>query len=66
MAGYMNIPAAIETAKKLLAEKRVLLTQIDTVRSDLRNAVVRKEGTTEEQKWIGENFPVRHRTRKTS
>jgi hypothetical protein len=59
----MNIPAAIDVAKKLLKEKKDLFAALETVRSDLRNAVVRKEGTPDEQKWIQGQFPVRHRTR---
>ena len=65
MPGYMNVPAAIDEAKKLLDRKAKLLTSIDTVRSDLRNAVERKEADADQTKWIEEQFPVRERTRLT-
>jgi hypothetical protein len=64
MAGYMDVDKAIETAKKLVGEKRAVLAQIDTVRSDLRHAVTRKETSSEQTKWIEETFPIRERTRK--
>lgn len=64
MPGYMDIPAAIGVAKKMLDEKRQLLKNIDTVRADLRHAVERKEATPEQAKWIEETFPIRERNRK--
>lgn len=65
MPGYMDVPKAIETAKQLLGNKRVLTKQIDTVRSDLRNAVTRKECTAADAQWVEETFPVRERNRKS-
>jgi len=64
MPSYLNIPVAIDTAKKLLAEKQALLAAIDSVRRDLRGVVTRKEGTDEERKFIADTFPVRRRTTK--
>lgn len=63
MAGYMDVGKAIETAQALVKEKRKLLASIDTVRSDLRHAVTRKETTAEQTKWIEETFPLRERKR---
>jgi hypothetical protein len=63
MAGYMNVPAAIEVAKRLLTEKQAVLKNIDTVRADLRHAVTRKETDPEQTKWIGEQFPAKVYTR---
>jgi hypothetical protein len=59
--GYMNVSAAIKVAERLLKEKADLFKKIDTVRSDLRNAVIRKEANETEVKWIEETFPVRER-----
>ena len=64
MPGYMDVDAAIKVAKKFLGEKRVIMVQLDTVRTDLRNAVSRKETTPEQTKWIGEQFPLRERKSK--
>lgn len=64
MPGYMDVPAAIEVAKKHLADKRRVLKLIDTVRSDLRNAVDRKETNKEQTDWIEGTFPIRERKRK--
>ena len=64
MPGYMDVDAAIKVAKKILGEKRVIMVQLDTVRTDLRNAVSRKETTPEQTKWIGEQFPLRERKSK--
>jgi hypothetical protein len=61
--GYMDVDKAIEAAKKALAQKRAVMKIIDTVRSDLRNALERKEVTPEQAKWIGETFPIRTRER---
>lgn len=65
MAGYMNVDVAIEEAKKALASKRQVLKIIDTIRSDLRNAVDRQEVNEGQRKWIGEHFPMRERKRKS-
>jgi hypothetical protein len=62
--GYMNVDAAIEIAQTKLKAKAAILKEIDTIRSDLRNAVARKETTPEQTKWIGEQFPIRERKRK--
>ena len=64
MPGYMDVDAAIKVAKKILGEKRVIIVQLDTVRTDLRNAVSRKETTPEQTRWIGEQFPLRERKSK--
>lgn len=64
MAGYIDVGAAIKVAEKMLKEKAEVMRNIDTVRSDLRNAVDRKETTPDQTKWIGETFPVRERTSK--
>ena len=64
MPGYMDVDAAIKVATKLLGEKRVIMVQLDTVRTDLRNAVARKEASPEQTKWIGEQFPLRERKSK--
>ena len=64
MPGYMDVDAAIKVAKKILGEKRVIMVQLDTVRTDLRNAVSRKETTPEQTRWIGEQFPLRERKSK--
>lgn len=63
--GYMNVAAAIEAAKEALKQRQRSLKVLDVIRTDLRNAVTRGEGTPEERKWIGEQFPVRERTRKS-
>ena len=65
MAGYMDVDAAMGVAKGLLKQKSALLKSIDTVRSDLRNAVERKETNADQTKWIGETFPVRERVSAT-
>ena len=64
MPGYMDVDAAIKVAKKILGEKRVIMVQLDTVRTDLRNTVSRKETTPEQTRWIGEQFPLRERKSK--
>ena len=64
MPGYMDVDAAIKVATKLLGEKRVIMVQLDTVRTDLRNAVARKEASPEQTKWIEEQFPLRERKSK--
>lgn len=66
MAGYIDVSAAIKVAEKLLKDKSEIMRNIDTVRSDLRNAVDRKETDAEQTKWIGEQFPVAQRERKTA
>ena len=63
-AGYIDVDKAIEAAKRLITEKMAVMKNIDTVRSDLRNAVDRKETSPEQTKWIGETFPVRERQTK--
>lgn len=63
--GYMDVPKAVAEAKRLLAKKVDLNKEIDTVRSDLRNAVNRGETDESQTKWIGEQFPLRERTRLT-
>lgn len=65
MAGYMDVGAAIKTAESLLDKKRQLLQQIDTVRTDLRNAATRNEGTPEQRQWIETHFPIRERKKKS-
>lgn len=62
--GYMNVDAAIDIAQAKLKAKAAILKEIDTIRSDLRNAVSRRETTPEQTKWIGEQFPMRERKRK--
>lgn len=62
--GYIDVDAAIKVAQKMLKEKAAVMKNIDTVRSDLRNAVDRKETNAEQSKWIGETFPVRERVTK--
>jgi hypothetical protein len=64
MAGYIDIPAAITQAEKLLAEKRRVLTQIDIVRTDLRHAVVMGGATAEQKQWVEKTFPLVERNRK--
>lgn len=64
MPGYIDVGKAVEVARRLLDEKAEVMRNIDTVRSDLRNAVDRKETTPEQTKWIGETFPLRERATK--
>ena len=64
MAGYINVEAALAEAKKLLAAKTKVMEEIDIVRTDLRNAVKRKEANAEQAKWIGEQFPLQERKRR--
>lgn len=63
--GYMDVDKAIEAAKEAIKQRQASLKVLDIIRTDLRNAVARKEGTPEQQKWIQEMFPVRERTRKS-
>jgi hypothetical protein len=62
-AGYINVDAAIETAKDVLARKRKVMDEQDIVRTDLRHAVAMGSCTAEQKKWIGEQFPMRQRNR---
>lgn len=65
MPAYMDLPKAIEAAKEAVKQRQASLKILDTIRSDLRNAVERKETTPEQAKWIMETFPIRERTRKS-
>jgi hypothetical protein len=60
----MDVTSAIEAAKQAITERQKSLKVLDIIRTDLRNAVTRGEGTPEERKWIQEQFPVRERKRK--
>ena len=62
--GYIDVDAAIKVAKRLITEKAAVMQNLDTVRTDLRNAVSRKETTPEQTQWIGEVFPLRERKTK--
>ena len=62
--GYMDVPKAITAAKAAIKQRQASLKVLDVIRTDLRNAVIRGEGTPEERKWIAEQFPVMQRTRK--
>jgi hypothetical protein len=64
MAGYIDVSKAITAAKAAIKQRQASLKILDTIRTDLRNAVARGEGTPEEQKWVADNFPIRERTRK--
>jgi len=64
MTGYIDIPAAIAQAQKLLAEKRRVLEQIDIVRTDLRHAVTMGGASAEQKKWVEDTFPLVERKRK--
>lgn len=63
-SGYIDVPKAMEMAKKIVAEKEEVYERLDIVRADLRNAVKLKETTPEQTAWIEENFPVRQRKAK--
>ncbi len=63
--GYMDIPKAITAAKAAIKQRQASLKVLDVIRTDLRNAVIRGEGTPDERRWIAEQFPVRTRTSKT-
>lgn len=58
---YIDVDAAIASAKKSMAEKNAATAKVGIVRNDLRNAVTMGATTPEQTKWIEEHFPARER-----
>lgn len=58
---YIDVAAAIKVAEDVLKRKAAIMDEQDIVRSDLRHAVTMRAVTPEQEKWIGEQFPLRKR-----
>lgn len=62
--GYIDVPKALNTARKLVAEYETVMSRIGIVRTDLRNAVELGDATPEQATEIAAMFPKRERKSK--
>ena len=63
MPGYIDVDAAIKASQTLQDRKRDVMSQIDIVRTELRNAFKMGGATPEQVKYVEGTYPIVRRKR---